>query len=471
MTEILEKAETGRAPSPSGPGRSTPSVGGMIGDLKPYPAYKDSGVSWLRQVPVHWEVTKLKTIAKRIQNGSTPPTDSPQYYSDEGLPWFGPPSLGASLTMGRPTRSVSDLAIRDGKVRPISPPALAVSVIGNVGRSALMVEPGATNQQITCFELWEQRVDARFVAYQFRLAESDLAASASSATIAILDTFQLRSTGLAIPVTKAEQAAIARFLDYADRRIRRYIGAKKKLIALLNEQKQAIIHRAVTRGLDPDVRLRPSGVDWLGDVPEPWELARLGSLLQERGEMNRDESVTFVLSLLRNRGVIPYEDKGNIGNKKPDDITRYKIVRPDDIVLNSMNVIIGSVGLSSYTGCLSPVYYVLVRRSERDDPEYLNAVFQCRSFHQSLVRIGNGILAHRMRIPMELLKCELLPHPPPEEQARIVLALRAMTRDCDDAISHAEREVDLVREYRTRLVVLPTRVVDGHAADRRLSGE
>ncbi len=74
-----------------------------------------------------------------------------------------------------------------------------------------------------------------------------------------------------------EQAAIVRFLDHVDRRIRRYIPAKKKLIALLNEQKQAIIHRAVTRGLDPNVRLKPSGVEWLGDVPEHWEVGEVQS--------------------------------------------------------------------------------------------------------------------------------------------------------------------------------------------------
>ncbi len=115
---------------------------------------------------------------------------------------------------------------------------------------------------------------------------------------------------------------------------------------------------------------------------------------------------------MKDVGVIPYEEKGNVGNKKSEDITRYKIVRPNDIVVNCMNVIIGSVGLSRYTGCLSPVYYVLRRRSEQNDPRYLNLVFQTKPFQQSLVRIGNGILAHRMRIPMELLKCELLPLPP-----------------------------------------------------------
>ena len=172
--------------------------------------------------------------------------------------------------------------------------------------------------------------------------------------------------------------------------------------------------------LKPYPAMKDSGVPWLGEVPEYWDVRRLGALVRERGETNDDNNVTDVLSVMRERGVIPYAEKGNVGNKKSDDITRYKIVRPNDIVVNCMNVIIGSVGLSKYTGCLSPVYYVLTRRSESDDSRYLNAYFQTKPFQLSLVRIGNGILAHRMRIPMELLKCELFPRPPAAEQAAIV---------------------------------------------------
>src|SRR5262249_55450566 len=137
-------------------------------------------------------------------------------------------------------------------------------------------------------------------------------------------------------------------------------------------------------GLKPYPVVKNSGVPWLGQVPAHWQVLRLGALLRERGETNDDKRVTDVLSVMRDRGVIPYAKKGNIGNKKSDDITRYKIVRPDDIVVNCMNVIIGSVGLSKYTGCLSPVYYVLSRRSDADDPRYLNAYFQMKPFQQGL---------------------------------------------------------------------------------------
>jgi type I restriction enzyme, S subunit len=196
-------------------------------------------------------------------------------------------------------------------------------------------------------------------------------------------------------------------------------------------------------GLKPYPVMKDSGVPWLGEVPTHWELPRLGAVLRERGETNADGRVTNVLSVTKDRGVIPYEEKGNVGNKKSDDITRYKIVRPGDVVVNCMNVIIGSVGLSQYTGCLSPVYYVLMRRSESDDPRYLNSYFQTKPFQLSLVRIGNGILAHRMRIPMELLKSEPFPKPPSDEQVAIVRFL-----------DHADRQIRRYIRAKQKLIII-----------------
>ena len=210
--------------------------------------------------------------------------------------------------------------------------------------------------------------------------------------------------------------------------------------------------RSVSGALRAYPDYKPSGVEWLGDVPAHWGVRRLGSLLRERKETNDDSSVTEVLSVLRDKGVIPYTEKGNIGNKKSEDITRYKIVRPGDIVMNSMNVIIGSVGLSRYPGCLSPVYYVLTNHSDEDSVPYLNACFQAKSFQKSLVRIGNGILAHRMRIPMELLKCELLPRPPLAEQTAIVRYLDHVDGRIGRCIDDKERLVGLLEEKRRTVV-------------------
>lgn len=192
--------------------------------------------------------------------------------------------------------------------------------------------------------------------------------------------------------------------------------------------------------LKPYGEYKESGTPWLGRFPAHWSIQRLGSILCERGETNEARQVKQVLSVMKNIGVIPYEEKGRVGNKKSEDTARYKIVRPDDIVINCMNIIIGSVGLSRYTGCLSPIYYVLIRRTDVNNPRYLNAVFQTKPFQLSLVCIGNGIMAHRMRIPMELLKCEPFPIPPPEEQAAIVRFLDWTNGRLIQTI-HAKRKV------------------------------
>ena len=181
-------------------------------------------------------------------------------------------------------------------------------------------------------------------------------------------------------------------------------------------------------------------------------MPRLGSVLQERAEINVDGKVEQVLSVLRDIGVILYEEKGEIGNKRSEDITRYKIVRPDDLVVNSMNVIIGSVGLSKYTGCLSPVYYVLKPRREDVSSGYYGRVFQLKLFQESLVRLGNGILAHRMRIPMEKLKAEHIPLPPLDEQQAIVRYLDHIDRRIRRYIRAKQRLLALLHEQKQAII-------------------
>lgn len=215
--------------------------------------------------------------------------------------------------------------------------------------------------------------------------------------------------------------------------------------------------------LKPYEEYKESGLQWLGQVPEHWALPRLGSVLRERNETNENKQVMQVLSVLKDIGVIRYEDKGRIGNKKSEDIARYKIVRPDDIVVNCMNVIIGSVGLSRLFGCLSPVYYVLTRRREEDNPSYLSAVFSVKPFQESLVRIGNGILSHRMRIPMELLKCEPFPLPPPSEQATIVRFLNWANGRLDRAVRAKRKIIKLLEEQKQ--VIIQQAVTGGVNAD------
>ena len=436
----------------------------MTPTLHSYPAYRPSDLPWLDDMPEHWAVRRGGWLFRKM--------DRAVRDADEVITCFrdGTVTLRKNRRTEGFTESLKEIGyqgVRKGDlvIHQMDAFAGAVGVSDSDGKG--------TPVYSVCHPY--QDADPFYYAYIVReMARNQWILALAKGIRERSTDFRYSEFALqALPLPPLpEQAAIVRYLDHADRRIRRYVTAKRKLVALLEEEKQAIINQAVTRGLDPNVRLKPSGVKWLGDVPEHWEVQRLGNLLQERGEINADGHIEEVLSVLRNRGVIPYTDKGNIGNKKSEDITRYKIVRPEDIVVNCMNVIIGSVGLSTYTGCLSPVYYVLTRRSRDDDPQYLNAYFQTKPFQQSLVRIGNGILAHRMRIPMELLKCEPFPRPPAEEQAAIVEYIAMATADIETATARARRQTDLVQEYRTRLIAdVVTGKLDVREAAAQLPGE
>lgn len=130
-------------------------------------------------------------------------------------------------------------------------------------------------------------------------------------------------------------------------------------------------------------KMKDSGIPWVGFAPNDWEIVRLQSQLFEVNENNNPVKTTQILSLTNKLGVIPYEDKGNQGNKSKEDLTGYKIAYPDCIVANSMNILIGSVGLSRYYGCVSPVYYVF-KAKEDANINFLNYLFSLPSFQKEL---------------------------------------------------------------------------------------
>lgn len=210
-------------------------------------------------------------------------------------------------------------------------------------------------------------------------------------------------------------------------------------------------------------RYKDSGVEWLGEVPIGWDIRRLKTILQERKEKNSPVKTKDILSLCMYRGVIPYSEKGNSGNKAKDDLTAYKLAYPNDIVLNSMNVVAGSVGLSKYFGAVSPVYYMLYPRKSTDDILYFNAIFQSESFQKSLIGLGNGILVKqsektgklntiRMKISMDSLNDVLIPIPPLQEQQTIANYLNKATEKIDTLIQKQERLIELLKEKRQALI-------------------
>ena len=198
--------------------------------------------------------------------------------------------------------------------------------------------------------------------------------------------------------------------------------------------------------------MKDSGVEWIGEIPKGWKVQRLKAVLCERNELNNPVKTDFILSLTNDRGVIPYTEKGDVGNKSKDDLTGYKLAYPDDIVLNSMNVIIGSVDLSRYFGCVSPVYYMLYKRLKQDEIKYYNYLFQTKELQNRLKGYGNGIMEIRMRIQMSKLNTVLLPVPSSDEQAKIASYLDSKCFQIDTIIEKQQTVIEKLKEYKLSLI-------------------
>ena len=246
-----------------------------------------------------------------------------------------------------------------------------------------------------------------------------------------------------------EQAAIVRFLDHANRKIDGFIRAKRKRIGLLNEQKQAIIHRAVTCGLNPNVPHKPSGIPWLGDIPKHWGIVRNMGLFSHRVEPGITGLAVLQVSL---RSGITAEELDQFGRPKRliANAIKYKRIHKGDMAYNTMRMWQGAVGVSPSDGLVSPAYVVLKPRQDTC-PEFYDFIFHTEVYKQQVNRQSTGIVSDRNRLYWDSFKQmpNLTLHR--SEQEEIVNFIATETTALTTAISRTEREIALMQECRTRL--------------------
>jgi type I restriction enzyme S subunit len=439
----------------------------MIADLKPYSATKDSGVPWLGEVPEHWEVRRLRNVAEmRVSNVD-------KHTREDELPVrlcnyidvYKHDRIHLQMPFMRATASADEIArfrlesgdvliTKDSEVwTDIGVPALVKETADDLicGYHLALLRPQCGRLH---GEYLFRALQSTGVAYQFHV-------EANGVTRYGLSHAAIKSVWLLLPPLP-EQAAIVRFLNHVDRRIRRYIRAKQKLIKLLEEQKQAIIHRAVTRGLDPNVRLKPSGVEWLGAVPAHWQVRRLKMLVERvtsgsRGWSNyaADSGPLFIRigNLTRASIGLDYTDEIRLSLPKTTlaEAERTR-VRAGDLLL-SITAYIGSVAvvpenieeayISQHVACCRPI----LRAANVKWLAYvlLSPVGQT---HGKLCMYGGT----KQGLSLDDVKNYLVLLPPDHEQEELVSWIESATESVDQTMARAYREISLVREYRTRLI-------------------
>jgi type I restriction enzyme, S subunit len=264
--------------------------------------------------------------------------------------------------------------------------------------------------------------------------------------------------GMSVPCPSlSEQAAIVHFLDYMDRRIRRYIRAKQKLIKLLEEQKQAIIHQAVTRGLDSNVRLKPSGIEWLDAIPEHWSEIRLKFLARKitDGEhispLLADKGIPLLSAKdIRDRTILYDVDKF-VPLDHAEQFWRRCQPERGDLLVVSRGATIGRVALveNDIPFCLMGSV-ILCKRKENYTAEFL--YYALNAHHAQTSLWFTSASSAQQAIYIQDVAELRLPIPPLSERGTIVRHLEYSLGDIRDAVDRTQREIQLLREYRTRLI-------------------
>lgn len=418
----------------------------MIDGLTPYKTYKDSHLSWLGQIPLHWDVKRAKSVLQKVDVRSDSGREELLTVSSaRGIV----PRNTANVTMFKAESYVGhklcwpdDLVINSLWAWA---GGLGVSKYHGIISSAYGVyrlRPEAPMLPAFLHELVrslpfnaELRIRSKGV-WISRLQMTD---------IAFLD------APILLPPLR-EQEAIVRFLDWANGRLERAIRAKRRVIALLNEQKQVIIHRAVTRGLDPAVALKPSGIPWLGDIPQHWQPKRIKYLLREvdNRSVTGDEPL---LSMRMHHGLVLFAEHFTRPPQAAS-LVGFKIVEPGQFVVNRMQAGNGVIFPSTLHGLVSPDYAVFDPIGEVN-VNYLGELFRSRTlrvkFRAESKGLGTGTSGF-LRLYNDRFGAIHIALPPSEEQKRIVAGLTGELAGLNSSIERFDREILLIEEYRNRLI-------------------
>lgn len=425
----------------------------MIADLKPYPEYRTAEGSWLGPVPSHWSVRRFKYLLRETDSRSTSGKEQllrvSQYTgvtqrrrADGG----DEPDTRAESLVGYKRVETSQLVVN---IMLAWNGSLGVSNYAGIASPAYCVYHFNDEAQP-----WYYHHLLRSPVYKTRI--KTLSTGVVESRLRLYTDSFYGIEGLLPP--PSEQAAIVRFLDWANGRLERAIRAKRKVIALLHEQKQAIIHKAVTQGLDPSVPKRDSGIPWLGEIPSHWEVRRLRHLITGRLTYGANEAAEFTNSEWpRYIRITDFRSDGSLKahtfRSLPPEIARDYMVNTGDILFARSGATVGKAFLVSNltTKACHAGYLIRARSNIRIIcPEYLFLFTQSKAF--AAWKDSTFNTATIQNIGADKYANLTLPIPPLAEQRDILRQLEQSTAPLTTAIDRYEREITLLREYRTRLV-------------------
>ena len=406
--------------------------------LNVYPTYKDSGIEWLGQIPTHWELTRISSVLTEVKD------------------------LNTSLRFSHPSQfKFGDIILKpDVNIEDVS--SLSKCIIfrkDDILINGLNLNYDFVTQRIARANYTgiitsayiavrvRNNLSSKYVTYLFKALDGRKVFNGLGTGIRLTLTYkELKKYYILLP-PQEEQRQIVAYLDYKSNKINERICQRERELQTLSELKQAEIAAVVTRGLDPNVPMKESGIEWLGKIPAHWEVRKIKNCLQERSEKGYPNEP--ILCATQSRGVIPqdmYDNRVVVVNK---DFDKLKLVKCGDFVI-SLRSFQGGIEYAYYQGIISAAYTILTPKDKRNS-EYFKHLFKSHDFIQLLQTCVTGI-REGQNINYAMLAKHFIPIPPIEEQQKIVLYIKNRLYVIDEYISKLKAEINYLQEYKQRLI-------------------
>ena len=404
-----------------------------------YDAYKDSGESWIGLIPKHWEIIKLKHLFNEKRHKKNMSLNS-------GSISFGEVIYKDDEKITEATKaSYQEVLKGEFLVNPLNLNYDLISLRIALSKINVVVSAGyivLLANKLVCREYF------KYLLHRYDVAYMKLLGSGVRQTIS----FNHIANSLLPYPSMLEQKNIAEFLDKKTSEIDQAIAIKEQQIALLNERKQIVIQKAVTQGLDPNVPMKDSGVEWIGQIPEYWQVKKLKYVLKERSERSKD-GLESLLMMSQIHGLVvrsEYSDKAEVAATTVGN----KLVYQNDLVFNKLKAHLGVFfsSVHDFAGSVSPDYAVYEPINYVENTKFLELLFRNPLYIKQFILRSSGIVEGLIRLYTTELFDLKIGIPPHQEQREILSYVEQQSIKFDEAVKNYTQQIEKLKEYKTTLI-------------------
>ncbi|WP_270750925.1 restriction endonuclease subunit S [Gemmiger qucibialis] len=410
---------------------------------------KDSGIEWIGNVPATWERCKIKNVISSIGSGTTPTSSNIDYYNSEDICWIQSGDLYKTSYISNTAVSLSAKALHLSALQIYAAPFIVVAMYGaSVGNIAISTIDACSNQACCCIKP-DNNNDLKFMYYWLSMCKIDFLSQSIGGGQPNISQSKIKNQFYYRPQL-SEQKVIANFLDSKCSEIDAISADIQKEIEILEQYKRSVITEAVTKGLNPDVEMKDSGIEWVGNIPVHWDVRPLYYYFAERKKKNYLGQEQNLLSL--SYGKVIRKDINTSEGLLPDSFNGYNIIEPGDIVLRLTDLQNDKrslrTGLVKEHGIITSAY-VTLKAAKEVVPEYFHYLLYAYDVMKVLYNMGNGVR-------QGLNYCELskmhIVAPPLDEQKNIAARLDCVCKGIESIIASKKQQLAIIDSYKKSLI-------------------